>query len=154
MPNAETPTAVPLTNSKGMTLAHGSAVALGSRAVLIIGPSASGKSGLALELMGLGAMLIGDDRVAVTHVADGLIAAPPPNIAGRVEARGVGILAADVARPTQIVLVVDMGQVECTRLPPPRRAQVADVALPLFHKVESRHFAAAILQYLKSGSVE
>ncbi len=154
MPNVDTQTAVPLTNSDGMTLAHGSAVALGSQAVLIIGPAASGKSGLALELMGLGAMLIGDDRVAVSQGADGLIAAPPPNIAGRIEARGVGILAADMARPTPIVLVVDMGQVEDTRLPPPRLAIVAGVALPLFHKVESRHFAAAILQYLKTGNVE
>jgi HPr kinase/phosphorylase len=51
-----------------MTLVlHATTVAIGGRGVLILGPSGSGKSGLALELMAMGAGLVADDRTEVTQ---------------------------------------------------------------------------------------
>ncbi|MEO1532556.1 MAG: serine kinase, partial [Pseudomonadota bacterium] len=44
---------------------HASAVALGERGLLILGPSGAGKTRLALELVALGAELVADDRVIV-----------------------------------------------------------------------------------------
>ncbi|MFQ5437976.1 MAG: HPr kinase/phosphorylase, partial [Paracoccaceae bacterium] len=43
-------------------IVHAGAVAFDRRAVLILGPSGSGKSSLALELMSRGASLVSDDR--------------------------------------------------------------------------------------------
>ena len=74
---------------------HASCVALDGRGVLILGRSGAGKSSLALELMALGARLVADDRT-VLHADDGApVASCPPAILGKIEARGVGILAAD-----------------------------------------------------------
>ncbi len=47
-------------------IVHASCVAFGGAGVLILGPSGSGKSALALALMGLGAALVADDRVLLT----------------------------------------------------------------------------------------
>ena len=45
---------------------HATTVALAGQGVLILGPSGSGKSGLALQLMAMGAELVADDRTIVT----------------------------------------------------------------------------------------
>lgn len=93
-----------------MSLLHqASCVAIGSRAVLIEGAPGSGKSSLALALIDRGAMLIGDDGVLLKPVDGRLRASPPPNIAGLMEVRNVGLLtyptAADV--PAALVLRLD-----------------------------------------------
>lgn len=131
---------------------HGSAVALGARAALILGPSGSGKSGLALELMALGAGLVADDRVVLSCEAEGVpMARAPEALHGLIEARGVGLLRADPVETAIVTLVVDLGTVETERLPLERRIDVLGHTVPLVHKVESPHFAPAILQYLKRG---
>ncbi len=97
---------------------HGSAVCLSGRAALIVGPSGSGKSALALALMSMGAGLIADDRTIVTEDARGTpIASCPPTIAGRIEVRGVGIFRVPPAAPAPLVLVVDLGCRPRSRLP-------------------------------------
>src|SRR3546814_11755709 len=52
---------------KASSVIQGSAVAIGGRAVLIIGPPGSGKTSLALALIDRGATLIGDDGVALAR---------------------------------------------------------------------------------------
>jgi HPr kinase/phosphorylase len=132
-------------------IVHGSAVALGPSGALILGPSGSGKSALALALMAFGAALVADDRV-VLSAQDGLPwMSAPPDIAGLVEARFVGLLAADAAPGAWLTLVVDLAQSETDRLPPRRTISVLGHDIPLVHKVESAHFAPAILQYLRTG---
>ena len=132
-------------------IVHASAVALGPRGVLVLGPSGSGKSGLALTLMAFGAQLVADDRVVLSSI-DGLPwMSAPDTIAGLIEARGVGLLRADAAPGAWLSLVVDLARIETHRLPPPRELLVGGHPIPLVHKMESTHFAAAILQYLKAG---
>jgi serine kinase of HPr protein (carbohydrate metabolism regulator) len=60
-------------------------VAIAGRAVLIEGPSGSGKSSLALALIDRGAVLIGDDGVRLEGRGSRLHAFPPPNIEGLLE---------------------------------------------------------------------
>ena len=130
---------------------HASTVAFGSRAVMIRGASGSGKSALALELMALGCGLVADDQTILIRRGDDLFADCPARIAGLIEARGVGLLTAVPAGPSRVNVCIDLDQIETERLPPHRSVSYLGVALPLFHKVESAYFAAAILQYLKAG---
>ena len=130
---------------------HGSCVALSGRGVLILGPSGSGKSSLALQLMSLGCDLVSDDRTDVALQDGALEATAPEAIRGRIEARGMGLLIAVPAPSARLVLAVDLAHLESERLPHPRFYPVLGVDLPLLHRVESAHFPAAILQYLKAG---
>lgn len=134
-----------------MTTLHASAVAIGGRGLLILGPSGSGKSALALELMAMGAGLIADDRVCVTRRGDAVIADCPPALKGRIEARGLGILNAVPAGPTPLALVVDLGRDEPERLPPWRQTEVAGVTLPLALRGRGPHLGAALRQMLLCG---
>lgn len=133
---------------------HASAVSVENRALLILGPSGAGKSGLALNLMALGAKLIADDRTVVTLRDGHPFASCPDTIRGQIEARGIGILAADPAPSAPIVLAVDLGQLEAERMPPVRHIALLGYKVPLLHKPEIGHFPAALMQYLKAGRLE
>ncbi len=130
---------------------HASAIALGGRGALIKGAAGSGKSSLALELMAFGAALVADDQVEIV-VEDGQpVAAAPATLPAAIEARGVGLLAAERVGRAPVELVIDLDTVETERLPPDRTTTLLGCRVPLLHKSESTHFAAAILQYLKAG---
>lgn len=80
-------------------------VAIGGRAVLLEGPAGSGKSTLALQLLDRGAQLVGDDGVTLSVTGSQLVASPPPNIAGLIEARNVGLVQVPaVEAPVALVL--------------------------------------------------
>jgi serine kinase of HPr protein (carbohydrate metabolism regulator) len=86
------------------------AVAIGGRALLIEGAPGSGKSSLALALIDRGAALIGDDGVTLGLRDGRLWAAPPPNTAGLIEIRNVGIVTlSTVAAPVALVVHLDPG---------------------------------------------
>ena len=74
--------------------------------IAVDGPTASGKSALALDLMSRGAGLIADDRVCVTRRGDAVIADCPPALEGRIEARGLGILTAVLGTPLFLWLLL------------------------------------------------
>lgn len=133
---------------------HASCVALPAvsgpaAGVLIVGPSGAGKSGLALELMAFGALLVADDRTELAATPAGLVASAPPGLPPLIEARGIGLIPVRRLASCVLRLVVDLGQHEAERLPPPRRRTFLGHELPLCHAVASRSFPAAILQYLK-----
>ena len=131
---------------------HASAVALESgAALLILGPSGSGKSALALELMALGAVLVSDDQVDLQRDGADIWLSAPGAIRGRIEARQVGILSARTLDRARLCLAVDMAETETDRLPPRRSTKLLGVAIPLLHNVDKRHFPASILQYLMAG---
>lgn len=109
------------------------AVAIGGRALLIAGPPGSGKSSLALALIDRGAGLIGDDAVTLERAGDSLIASPPPNIAGLIEVRGVGLLRLATAASAPVALLLELGGPAGERLPPsplPTRS-ICGVAVPV-----------------------
>lgn len=132
---------------------HASCVAVGSRAVLILGASGSGKSGLALSLMAYGATLVADDQTQISSRNGVLLADAPETIKGRIEARFVGIVTAETVSQVPVVLIVDMDKQEKVRLPPSRAMFLLGESVPLLHYSETPHFSAAILQILK-GSLE
>ena len=62
-------------------LVHGTCVALGTKGVLLLGSSGSGKSDLALRLIHDGATLVADDRVVLSVKGDKLAASAPTTTA-------------------------------------------------------------------------
>ena len=110
---------------------HASTVALDGRAVLISGPSGSGKSDLALRLIDRGYTLVSDDQTIVRREGDTLIASAPPTIAGKLEIRGIGIVDMATADNVPIALYVELTS-EIMRLPDDRRERpVLGINLPL-----------------------
>ena len=84
-------------------------VSIGGRALLIEGPPGAGKSSLALALIDRGAVLVGDDGVALVHNGARLLASPPPATTGLIEVRGLGLVSMPAAAmvPVALVLVLD-----------------------------------------------
>jgi HPr kinase/phosphorylase len=130
---------------------HATCVAWADRCVIITGKSGSGKSALGLQLMALGCKLVADDGVHVTAENGAIVAHAPKTIKGLIEARGIGILNADVQNYAKVVLAVDLDQSETARLPIRRTFEVLGHDLPLIWRMDAPHFAAAVLQILKSG---
>ena len=111
---------------------HASTVAREGRAVLIIGPSGSGKSDLALRMLDRGFALVSDDQTIVRRDVDRLIASPPPNIAGKLEIRGIGIVDMDHLSDVPIALIVELTTSEIQRLPDDSRERpILGVNVPL-----------------------
>ena len=110
---------------------HASTVASDGRAVLISGPSGSGKSDLALRLLDRGFTLVSDDQTIVRRDGDRLVASAPPTIKGKLEIRGIGIVDMDTVNDVPVALFVELTS-EIMRLPDDRRERpVLGVNLPL-----------------------
>ena len=87
---------------------HASTVATSGRAVLITGPSGSGKSDLALRLLDRGFVLVSDDQTIVRRDGDRLLASAPATIAGKLEVRGIGIVEVETEQDVQVALAVEL----------------------------------------------
>jgi serine kinase of HPr protein (carbohydrate metabolism regulator) len=125
-----TPVSAPGQRISAETL-HASAVATEGRAVLISGPSGAGKSDLALRLLDRGFTLVSDDRTLVRKDGERLIASAPPNIAGKLEIRGIGIVDMDTIGDVPVALFVELTS-EIQRLPDENRERpVLGVRVPL-----------------------
>jgi HPr kinase/phosphorylase len=118
---------------------HASAVLVGPRAVLIRGPSGSGKSRLALDLLQAAARgalrfarLVADDRVHAEAAHGRLLVRPPPALAGLIEIRGLGLKTLPHEPVAVVGQVVDLADPEARRLPEPaaRTATIEGITLP------------------------
>jgi HPr kinase/phosphorylase len=113
--------------------AHASAVLVGAKAILIRGPSGSGKSRLALRLLQSlpFARLVGDDRVYLQAANGRLLVHPAKELAGLLEIRGLGIRRLPFEPLAVVGLVVDLAA-HAGRMPEPSATQtgLAGISLP------------------------
>jgi serine kinase of HPr protein (carbohydrate metabolism regulator) len=122
-------------------LVNATAIAIAGRAALIQGSSGAGKSDLALRCLAQGASpllpdaarLVADDWVRVVRTGDRLRAEAPEAILGKLEVRGLGIVAVEYAGPAEVALVVEIVPAsDIERLPDPSaRASLMGLQLPL-----------------------
>jgi serine kinase of HPr protein (carbohydrate metabolism regulator) len=126
--NPATPSAGPRISAETV---HASTVAMDGRAVVILGPSGSGKSDLALRLLDRGFTLVSDDQTVVKKDGERLVASAPPNIAGKLEIRGIGIVEMETVTNIPVALLVELTS-EIQRLPDESRERpLLGVNLPL-----------------------
>lgn len=117
---------------------HASAVLVGAKAVLIRGPSGSGKSQLAWNLLtavGHGALrfarLIADDRALVENRSGRVLVRPAPALAGMIEIHGLGIRRVEFEPVAVAGLIVDLAADDAARLPEEGTASAAIAGVPL-----------------------
>ena len=133
-------------------LIHATAVAIdtaaGRRAVLLRGPSGSGKSDLGLRLIDAGAQLVADDQCELHRQGESVVVRTPPPIAGLIEVRGVGIVRVEPLAEVPVGLIVDLVRPEAApeaieRLPRSATERLLEIDLPCIRVAPFEASAAA-----------
>jgi HPr kinase/phosphorylase len=118
---------------------HASAVLVGAKAALIRGPSGSGKSRLAWDLVSAAtqgllpfARLIADDRAHLETCSGRLLVRPAQALVGMLEIHGLGIRQIEFEPVGVVGLVVDLGATDVARNPTVRAGTttIDGVSLP------------------------
>jgi serine kinase of HPr protein (carbohydrate metabolism regulator) len=133
---------------------HATCVMVSGVGVLLQGRSGSGKSDLALRLLDRGHQLVSDDYTIVRRdEGNVLIASAPPNIAGKIEVRGVGIFYHDFVSEARLGLIIllDEPPVRLPASPPEMRfvaeAMLPAIALPPFEASAARKVELAVARF-------
>ena len=138
---------------------HASAVLIGARAVLIRGPSGSGKSQLALGLIEAArggalafARLVADDRVHLETANGRLLARPAAALAGLIEVRGIGLMRRAYEPCAVVGLVVDLAAADALRLPQAtqRKVEIDGINLPRLAVASGEAVLPAVLALINS----
>lgn len=128
---------------RGREVLHASGVAVGDRAVALVGPSGIGKSTLGAELVARGGTLISDDALALQQAQGGVVAHPGPAHA-RLGTRQATGLKPRLPRDTVTapVLITDVVFLE--------RARAGDAPTVVAEPDPRRFLANAFVVYVKT----
>jgi HPr kinase/phosphorylase len=138
---------------------HASAVLIGPKAVLIRGPSGSGKSRLAWDLLQAAAQgvlpfarLVVDDRVHIEAHFGRLLARPAPGLAGMIEIHGLGVRNLAFEPVAVVGLVVNLAAADSARLPASEaeKTTIGGVALPRLAVAAGMAALPLVLAYLST----
>jgi len=139
---------------------HASAVLVGRRAVLIRGPSGSGKSRLALALLQAAqsgalpfARLVADDRALVEACNGRLLVRPAARLAGLIEVRGLGIRQVPCEPVAVVGLVADLDAADAARIPAAasRTCEIERITLPRLPVAAGQDALSLVLSYLQNA---
>jgi len=140
---------------------HASAVLVGAKAVLIRGPSGSGKSRLALALLQAAqaghlpfARLVADDRAHVEAVNGRLLVRPAAALHGLLELRGIGIERMAAERVAGVGWVIDLAAEDVARLPEKGAQEVVihGIRLPRLAVISAQDALPLVLALLQSST--
>jgi HPr kinase/phosphorylase len=131
---------------------HATCVAIGSKGVLIEGPSGSGKSLLAWMLAdgvtqpGGAARFVADDRTVIAVSRGRLMARAPVALKNLAELPGVGLLPVETSDVAEIVLVARLCPFDTIeRMPVAETVTLSGIPLPLLKVPRREAFVSAIM---------
>lgn len=141
-----------------MVQVHGTCIDIGGMGVLLLGPSASGKSDLALRLIDGGAVLIADDRTDVTLKDGVLVASAPAEITGTIEVRGLGLLKVGAGQKAVLGFVAELVEPKLVeRMPHAQTWEYGGISVPAIKIAPFEASAAAKVRLavnsIKSGII-
>ena len=127
-----------------MSVIHATCIALKGTGVLLRGEPGAGKSDLALRLIDAGAELVSDDYCHLHAENGALIATAPPQIAGKMEVRGYGIISLPYRGRVTVGLVIDLTPCEMIpRLPDTTTVCMEGIEIPCVQMDPAAASAAA-----------
>lgn len=101
---------------------------------MMMGPSGSGKSDLALRLIERGGRLVADDQVLIRYQGKELRGCAPETLRGLLEVRGVGIVKLSYHESFPVHLVIDLEKkLSYERLPESHTVILLGEKIPKFH---------------------
>ncbi|OJU52790.1 MAG: hypothetical protein BGO03_04040 [Mesorhizobium sp. 61-13] len=128
---------------------HATAVVLGERGIVIVGPSGAGKTTLALALLdhfiGLGgfARLIADDQLFVSVAGGRVVCNAPPPIAGLAEVHGIGPQPVAYERSAVIDLCLELVEGKPERFQDEASLTIDGISIPKI-RVPARNVPGAL----------
>jgi serine kinase of HPr protein (carbohydrate metabolism regulator) len=140
---------------------HACAVLVGAHALLIRGPSGSGKSQLALRLISAGqsgllpfARLVADDRIRLEACHGRLLVRAPDALAGLIEVHGLGIRQLPHEPVAVIGSVVELAAPDAQRLPERAEVEVEGIKLSQLRIAKDRDPYPSVLAWLTTESAD
>ena len=106
---------------------------------------------MALNLIAYGAKLVSDDRTILTTDDKQVIVKPVQSIAGKIEARGIGILFCEFVESAPLIVVVNLDEDETERLPTRRTINYFGYDVDLIRARNNLDIAPALVQFLHAG---
>lgn len=96
---------------------HGTALAIEDSGLLILGPSGSGKSDLALRLIDSGATLVADDITICKRENNEIFMFCDDSIKGIIEVRGIGLVKVPYVEGIKLKMVIKLIDQKIERFP-------------------------------------
>ncbi|MAH78739.1 MAG: aldolase [Rickettsiales bacterium] len=110
---------------------HASSISLEDNGVLIIGPSGSGKSDLALRMIDSGATLISDDITTCRKINGSISLFSSEKIFGLIEVRGIGIIKVPYVENIKLKMIVKLTNQMIDRMPQEKKKKVMGISFPI-----------------------
>lgn len=133
----------------GRACIHGTAVAYRESGLLILGPSGSGKSSLAAQIVTLGGALVSDDLVVLSTDGGRLVAAPPDGRVPCLELRGLFPVTPQLVSQIALKAVLRIAP-SAARMPPEERFAALGLTVPLWRHPALPDLGAKVILALES----